>query len=112
MLENWKNILNKGKHAGAFFMDLSKGFDTTNHALLITKLDADWFSNNALLFMLRHLKNRSQRVSINSSFSTWEETIAGVLQGSILGHLLFNIFLKDIFYIENIFFSSNYIDET
>ena len=60
--------------------------------------------------MLSYLKNRSQRVSINSSFSTWEEIIAGVPQGSILGLLLFNIFLNDIFYFENRAFISNYTD--
>ena len=111
MLEKWKNILNKDKHVGAVFMDLSKALDTINHALLIAKLDADWFSNNALLFMLGYLKSRSQRVSINSSFSTWEKIIAGVPHGSILGRLLFNVFLNDIFYFENRFFSSNYADE-
>ena len=111
MLEKWKNTLDKGKHVGAVFMDLSKAFDTINHELLIAKLEAYGFSTNALLFMLSYLKNRSQRISINSSFSTWEEIIAGVPQGSILGHLLVNIFLNDIFYFEKRAFLSNYADE-
>ena len=101
MLEKWKNTLDKGKHVGAVSMDLSKAFDTINHGLLIAKLEVYGFSNNALLFMLNYLKNRSQRVSINSSFSTWEEIIAGLPQGSILEPLLFNIFLNDIFYFQN-----------
>ena len=66
-----ENILEKGKYFGAVFVDFSKAFDTINHDLLIAKLEAYGFSNNALLFMLSYLKNRSQRVSINSSFSTW-----------------------------------------
>ena len=53
MLENWKNTLDKGKHVGAVFMDLSKAFDTINHDLLIAKLEAYGFSTNALLLMLR-----------------------------------------------------------
>ena len=110
MLEKWKNTLDKGKNVGTIFMDLSKAFDTTNHDLLIAKLEAYEFSNNALSFMLSYLKNRFQRISINSSFSTWEEIVAGIPQGSILGPLLFNIFLNNIFYFENRSFLSNYAD--
>ena len=61
--------------------------------------------------MLNYLKNRSQRVSINSSFSTWKEIIAGVPQGSILGPLFFNIFQNDIFFFKNRAFLSNYADD-
>ena len=111
MLGKWKNTLDKGKHVGAVFKGLSKAFDTTNHDLLMAKLEACRFCNNALLLILSNLKNRSQRVSINSSFSTWEEIIAGVPQGSIQGLLLFNIFLNDIFYFENRAFISNYADD-
>ena len=85
MLGKWKNTFDKGKHVGAVFKGLSKAFDTTNHDLLMAKLEACRFSNNALLLILSYLKNRSQRVSINSSFSTWEEIIGGVPQRSIWG---------------------------
>ena len=70
MREKWKNTFDKGKHVGTVFMDISKAFDTINYDLLIAKLEAHRFSTNALLFMLSYLKNRSQRVSINSSFTT------------------------------------------
>ena len=80
-------------------MDLSKAFDTIIHDLIMAKLEGYEFSNNALLLMLR----RSQRVNINSSI-TWKKIIADVPQGSILGPLLFNILLNDIFYFENRYF--------
>ena len=51
-----------------------------NYDFLISKLKAYGFCNNALLFMLNYLKNRSQRVIINSSLNTWQETTAGVPQ--------------------------------
>ena len=71
MLEKWKASLDKGEYLGVIFMDLSKAFDTINHHLLLAKLKAYGFSHNALAFMLSYLKNRSYRVNINNSFSTW-----------------------------------------
>ena len=93
------------------FYDLSKAFDTINHDLLLAKLKAYGFSHNALAFMLSYLKNRSHRVNINNNFSTWGEIIAGVSQGSILGHLLFNIFINGIFYFKDKSYLSNYADD-
>ena len=56
MLEKWKDTLDKSKYAGSVFMDLSEAFDTINHDLLLAKLEAYGFSNNALLFILSYLK--------------------------------------------------------
>ena len=72
MLEKWKSTFDKCKHVGAAFMDLSKVFDTLDHDLLIAKLEAYELSSNVIWFILSCLRNRSQRVSINTSFSTWE----------------------------------------
>ena len=97
MIEKAKSIMNKGGHFSALLTDLSKAFDCLPHDLLITKLYAYRFKNDALYLIFNYLNNRKQRVKINSSFSSFQNIISGVPQGSLLGPLLFNIFLNDIF---------------
>ena len=97
MIENWKKQLDNSEKVGVIFMDLSKAFDSINHSLLLAKLKVYGFSNQALNLLQSYLFNRFQRSIINGSFSSWNEVITGVFQGSILGLLLFNIFLNDIF---------------
>ena len=83
-------------------------FDTISHDLLIAKLEAYGSSYVAILYMLIYLEVDLKRVSVNSTISTWDEIIAGIPQGLILGPVLFNIFLNDIFYFEKMSFLSNY----
>ena len=78
----------------AIFMDLSKAFGTMNHKLLIAKLGAYGFDEKALYYIKSYVDNRKQRIRVNSSFSSWQQIIAGLRQGSILGSLLFNIFVN------------------
>ena len=96
MLEKWKSSVDKGSSFGALLTDLSKAFDCLSHELLIAKLHTYGFSLNALRLVHSYLTNRKQRTKINNKYSSREEILFGVPQGSILGPLLFNIFLCDL----------------
>ena len=93
-------------------MDLSKAFEGLNHELLIAKLNAYGFSRSALLFIHSYLTNRKQMVWFNGSCSTWTETVLDVPQGSVLGPLLFNIYLNDLFMFLEETKVRNYADNT
>ena len=113
MLEKWKSTNDNKKSFGALLTDLSKAFDCLSHELLIAKLNAYGFNMSALRFVHSYLKNRMQRTKINSEYSSWEEIMFGFPQGSVLGPLLFNTFLCDLFLImENIDIASYADDNT
>ena len=69
MLELLKEPLDKGKYGAAIFTDLSKAFNALNRDLLITKLQAYGFSGDSLYYIQSYLRNRLQRVNVNSDFS-------------------------------------------
>ena len=89
--------MDKGGLFSELQTDLSKAFDCLPHNLLIVKLDVYAFKNDALYLISKYFNNRKQRVKINPSFSSFQNIISGVPQSSLLGSLLFNIFLTDIF---------------
>ena len=97
MIEKWKKSVDKGYAFGAMLTDLPKAFDCIVHDLLIAKLHAYGFDNASLNFIHNYQTNRKQRGKINLSFSAFNKLKFGVPQGSILGPLVFNIYICDMF---------------
>lgn len=110
-VEDMKTSLDKGHTVGAVFMDLSKAFDCLPHGLLISKLSAYGLDLSACDLLASYLSDRKQRVKICNTRSDWVNLRKGVPQGSILGPLLFNIFMNDMFYFIEKCILYNYADD-
>ena len=111
MVEMWRKALDEQKVAGAILTDLSKAFDCISHELLIAKLAAYGFEKSALALVYDYLQGRKQRTRVNGAYSSWRDILSGVPQGSILGPLLFNIFLNDIFHFVSKTKITNFADD-
>ena len=75
-------------------MDLSKAYDCVNHDLIIAKLEAYGVGENSLRLIQNYLSQGQQRVKVGLSFSEWLEIILGIPQGSMLGPILFKVFIN------------------
>ena len=112
-LKKIKKSPDQGGEYGPLLTDISKAFDCLPHNLIIAKLHAYGFDKASLRLMHSYLTDRYQRVKINNSYSLWSLIKHGVPQGSILGPILFNIFLCDMFFmVDNIDIASYADDNT
>ena len=93
---DWSSSRNNSKITDVVFLDLSKAFDSVPHECLLLKLKKYGIDGSLLLWFRQFLTNRQQRVGIHGTYSKWSAVTSGVPQGTILGPILFLIYVNDI----------------
>ena len=110
-MEIWKGATDNNTAFGALLTDLSKAFDCLSHDLLIAKFHAYGLDIDSLNILQDYLSNRKQRTKVDSFYRSLEAVLSVVPQGSILGPLLFNIFMCGIFLIIKATYFTGYADD-
>ena len=100
-INNWLLNIDKGKTNAVIFLDLKKAFDTVDHDILIKKLSYYGLNGKELSLLQSYLTNRSQYCSVNGKVSNFSSISCGVPQGSILGPLLFIIYMNDFSHLSD-----------
>jgi len=95
-IDDWRQALDKDKIVGSIMLDLSKAFDTVSHSILCRKLERYGVRGGELKWFNGYLHGRKQKVCIGEVQSDWKDIRRGVPQGSILGPLLFTVYVNNL----------------
>ena len=93
---NWAFNIDKGSVNAVVFLDLKKAFDTVDHTILLSKLFEYGIRGNAYEWFRSYLDNRNQQCFVNGSLSNSQILTCGIPQGTILGRLLFILYINDL----------------